>query len=493
MKNQSIWVNNIKDKTTEKLNKNIDVDVLIIGGGLTGISTSFFLKDSKLNIALIEQDRVGFGVSARTTGKLTFLQELIYQKLESNFNYDIALSYLNSQKEAIKLVIDNIKKYNIDCNLCKNSSYTFTNDEKEIPNFKKEENFFKKAKIKYTKEENIPIKYPCKYAIKVEDTYVFHPLKYILELKKICLNNNIKIYENTKAQKLEKKDNYYICYTDKYKIKAKKVVIATHYPFFVVPYFFPLKTHIEKSYITASIINENKKFNAITSTYPIKSIRYHENQDNKYILFAGKSHKLCDNLNREKEYENLIYEVKKDISNKIEYVWTNQDIMTNDNLPLIGRINKDNPNLLIGTGYNTWGMTNASLAGKILSDIILNKKNKYIELFNPNRKISIDKIKNLFLNTYLNGKAYTLTKLKKNYSWYKNRVKFEKRNGINVGIYIDNDGVEHIVRNLCPHLKCSLIFNMKDKTWDCPCHGSRFDIDGNVIEGPSVYSIKIDK
>lgn len=490
MKNQSLWTNNIKSKKLDELKSDIDVDILIIGGGLTGISAAFYLKDSNYKITLIESNRVGYGVSSRTTGKLTYLQGLIYSKLESNFNYNISKLYLDSQKYAIDLVLKNINKYNIDCNLEKNSSYTFTNDDKEISKIKKEEEFLKKADIKYMVCKDIPYNYPCKYAIKVFDTYVFHPVKYILKLKDICLDKGIEIYENTKAIKLDKQNDYYFCTTDKAKIKAKKVIISCHYPFFVIPGLIPLRTHIEKSYVCASKVSSTKDFNAITSNYPIKSFRYHSDKE-KYIIFASNSHKLCDKLNRKDEYDSLVNEMEGMINKNIKYLWTNQDIMTNDNLPLIGILKNDDPNLLIGTGYNTWGMTNGVLAGKILSDIILNQKNKYINLFNPNRPLSMDKIKNLFLNSYFNGKAFALTKFKKNYPWYKNIVKFEKRDGVNVGIYIDEKGIEHIVRNLCPHLKCSLIFNMEEKTWDCPCHGSKFDIDGNVIQGPSVYNIKI--
>ncbi len=490
MKNKSLWISGIKDESCKSLDKNICVDVLIIGGGLTGISTAFNLKDSKLNIALIESDKIGFGVSSKTTGKLTYLQELIYNKLESNFNYDTAKKYLDSQIDAINIVKENVSKYNIKCDFVKNSSYTFTNNDKEITNFKKEEKILKKANIKYEIINKLTNGYNCKYAIKVDDTYVFHPIKYIISLKNICIKNGIKIYEDTTALKLKKESNHYICETKNNKIKAKWVVVATHYPFFVIQGLIPLKTHIEKSYISASITNDIKDFNVITNSYQIKSIRYPLDKD-KYIIFATNSHKLCDNLDRKKEYNKMVNEVHKSISRDIKFIWTNQDIMTNDNLPFIGVLNKNEPNLLIGTGYNTWGMTNATIAGKVLSDIILGNKNRYIDLFDPNRKFSMDKIKNFFVNSYLNGKAYVVTKLKKNYPWYENKVRFENRNGVNVGIYTDEKGNEHIVRNLCPHMKCSLIFNMKDKTWDCPCHGSRFDIDGNVVEGPSVYGIKV--
>lgn len=164
------------------------------------------------------------------------------------------------------------------------------------------------------------------------------------------------------------------------------------------------------------------------------------------------------------------------------------DIMTSDFLPYIGSINKENT-LLLATGYNTWGMTNGSLAGKIISDIILKKPNKYITLFDPKRALNLGKIINFPLILSSNAYAFFKSKLIRQKSWYSNNVKFKKINGENVAIYIDENQKEHIVYSNCPHLKCGLIFNEVEKTWDCPCHGSRFDIDGKNIEGPSNYNI----
>ena len=175
------------------------------------------------------------------------------------------------------------------------------------------------------------------------------------------------------------------------------------------------------------------------------------------------------------------------------YKWMNMDVMTNDYIPYIGYISDDNKNCFIATGYNTWGMTNGTIASKVIYDLIINKKDKYQSLFNIKRNISIKKIKNLFVNTiFSNIKAYTFSFIRKNPSWYKNSY-ITKINGKRVGVYIDKENKKHIVSNICPHLKCFLTFNEVDKTWDCPCHGSRFDIDGNVIKGPSIYNIKIDE
>ena len=162
--------------------------------------------------------------------------------------------------------------------------------------------------------------------------------------------------------------------------------------------------------------------------------------------------------------------------------------MTIDSLPFIGKIN-GKKNMLIGTGYNTWGMTNGSLAGKILSDIILHKDNKYIDLFSPLRKLNVNAVGNIPLILGSSAYSFMKTKISKNKRWYSSNVKFETRNGKSVGIYVDESKKEHIVYNICPHMKCSLIFNEVEKTWDCPCHGSRFDLDGKSIEGPSNYNV----
>ena len=160
-------------------------------------------------------------------------------------------------------------------------------------------------------------------------------------------------------------------------------------------------------------------------------------------------------------------------------------------MPLIGQFIKKDPDLLIGTGYNTWGMTNAVLAGNILSDLILNKENKYQSLFLPYRPMNLKKVKSLIENTIYNTKSFILSKVQKYHNWYHKRVRIERRNGKTVGIYIDEKNKEHVVSNICPHLKCSLFFNFVSKTWDCPCHGSKFDIDGNRVHGPSIYNIKM--
>lgn len=486
MENKSLWQLYMRKNYTDKLSEDIETDVLIIGGGITGVTTAYFLKNSNLNIILIEKDHIGSGATAYTTGKLTYMQDLIYHKMDNN----TAKKYLESQKEAIKIVKEIINKNNIECNLELTSSYVFTDEYSKINNFKQEEKKYNELNIKYKSGNKLPIKFPCIYSLKTNSSYVFHPLKYLYSLKKILISNNIKIYENTKAIDIDNKENYYIVKTDKFAIKAKYVVIATQYPFFIIPYLTPFKTSVEKSYIIAGLVDKNKKFQAISNLKPTHSIRYYTNKNKTYILYSSGSHKVTNHICEEENYKSQVKKFKKELNSDIKYYFLNQDIMTDDGLPLIGRIN--NSNLLLATGYNKWGMTNGTIAGKILSDIILNKNNDYIELFKVNRKLNIKKVLNLTIYNYSNMKRYIISKVKTNYSFYNENVRIIVENGVKYGIYTDKYGKEYKVKNICPHMKCNLIFNNIDKTWDCPCHGSRFDKEGNVIFGPSVYNIKLE-
>ncbi len=482
MKNYSIWLDDIKDESIIKLDKDKTIDVLIIGGGITGISCAYELRKSGLKVALVEKNRIGRGVTARTTGKLTFLQELAYSNLKNLYNLDVAKKYLKSQQDAIKNVKDIIEKKHIDCSFNMVSSYVFTNLDSEEKKIRKEKEVLEEMGVKVSEHSELPDSTKVLYGISVDDTAVFNPLKYVCALKDICKRDNVDIYENTKVVDISKDNGYFVCKTESNVIKAKKVVLAVHYPYFLVPYFFPLKVTLEKSYIGAFKVEKNLLFSAITSSKPTTSIRYLDKGKDIYKFYLINSHNLAFSNNEKKNFQELMNFCK----NKKSFVWSNVDILTSDKLPFVGEINEG---LYLATGYNTWGMTNGTLAGKIISDLVCGKSNRYKQLFNPRRGLNKNSLIKFPINIVSNVKSFGGSKINSNKSWYSDRVMFIRENGKNLGIYVDEEGVEHVVNNICPHLKCSLIFNEVEKTWDCPCHGSRFDIDGKCIEGPSNYDI----
>lgn len=484
MKKTSLWLDGVIKNTSPMLQQDLEVDILIIGGGMTGISTAYHLKDSNLKICLVDQDLIAHGVSGKTTGKLTFLQELIYSKLSDKYSVDKANQYLRSQKDAIFLVKQIIKDNNIDCNYNEVASYVFTDKIKDIDKIKREKEILEKLGVEVEELNELPISIKSYCAIRVSGTAVFHPVKYLQALKEILVNKGMLIYERTKIIEIKKEANNYSCFTKNNKIIAKKVVLACHYPFFIYPFFFPLKGYLERSYISASKIDDIKNISIISAGKGTKSVRYHKSDDSYFIYLNG-SHNLNTKYNTKESFDILLKDLEQ-LKMKPNYIWTNQDIITNDHLPYIGYLRD---NLIIGTGYNTWGMTNGSIAGKIISDLILNKENEYSSLFDPKRAKPISTIFSVVNDIYSSAKPFIENKIVKNKAFYPKNVTFETRNGNAVAIYKDSKNKEHIVYNKCPHLKCSLIFNEIEKTWDCPCHGSRFNIDGKCIEGPSSYDI----
>ena len=412
MEKKPLWLENIKFDKPKKIDKDISVDVLIVGGGMTGLSTAYHLINSNLKVCVIEKNLIAHGVSSRTTGKLTYLQDNIYSKLKSN-----AKRYYESQKDAIKMVEDIISKNNIDCNYEKVESYIYTNKNNEIKTIKKEEEMLRNLNIKYKKYNKLPIDIDCKYAISVSDTAVFHPIKYLKSLKDIITKNDIDVYENSCLTDIKKINDKYVCKVNNHTITAEKIIIASHYPYFLFPFLTPLRTYIEKSYISATSIDKTKPFSAITVSQPITSIRYHQDTKN-YFIFLNGTHNLCMKHDSKDNFNLLLSDLNK-LKLKPSFIWSNHDLMSEDYLPYIGFIDK---NLLIGTGYNTWGMTNGSLAGKILSDLILKKENKYQSLFDPkrNKKLNVFKYP---LYIAFSIVSFVESKIVKNKSFYKSNVK----------------------------------------------------------------------
>lgn len=466
----TIWEEYLDKKILPSLSENIETTTLIIGGGITGLTTLYYLNN--VNTILVESNQIGYGVTKGTTGKLTFLQEDILNKLLKK-DINIALSYLQSQMKAIKLIKDIIKKENIACNFEKSSSFLIATNKKE------REKLITLAKfLKFANVDINSITEKDTFALKTDETYVFNPLKYLNYLKNKLAKQ---IYENTKIIDITKNKGYYYAKTSDNKIiKCKNIVIACHYPFFLKPLFLPLNTTIEKSYIIVKEEKENKHYNYITFKKPVLSFRYFEDNNKVYGIYLGKSHNTCysNNDNNIKKVQK-IFKIK---DSEVLYKWTNVDLKTNDYIPYIGKIKN---NMYIATGFNTWGMTNSIIGAYLISNLINVGKSEYQELFNPKRK---RKYLKFYYSVYSNIIAF-VKGFNKNKIWYKN-ISFKNVNGQRIGIYTDEAGKKHQVVAICPHLKCPLEFNAIDKTWDCPCHSSRFDIDGKCLKGPSKFNIK---
>lgn len=265
MKQKSIWTEGITNKPCPSLNEDIDVDILIVGGGIAGLMTAYHLKDENYNIVLIDKDKVGYGVTSKTTGKLTYMQGDIYSKIENMYDFTVAKKYLDSQRYAIKKAEEIIEKHQIDCNFQKVDSYIFETENAKLLN--KERDFLGRAEVPYYDQKTLPINFPCADALYAKHTATYHPLKFLMKIKDIIQESGTKIYENTTALDLDIEDDKYLIKTDHGNIKTTKLIICTHYPFFVIPGLMPFKLHQERSYALAAKA-ENQDFSAINIDNP---------------------------------------------------------------------------------------------------------------------------------------------------------------------------------------------------------------------------------
>lgn len=449
-------------------------DTIIIGSGMVGSLSAYFLKDLGQKIVILDKNEDGENASIKSTGKISYLQKDIYQKLEKYYDYETSKTYFESQKEAMNLLASIIEKEKIPCKLEKVDTYLFTKKEVNVEKIKKEKKLLESFGVECFSSDTLPIPYKIHYAIYVKDNYVFYPFEFLKKLREI-VSRKVSFQNKELVTDIKKEKDFYMVITNTNIWKAKKVIVATHYPFFLIKDLIPLRTYVKQEYITTGKVKEAPTFSAINIEEQTESIRINHNQ----FMYIGTSNKCTDKKWISDNIKKNGKKASKLFGRDSIHSYMNQDLITNDYLPFIGYVDDDNKNLFLASGFNGWGITNSVLSAKILSDMIMEKENKYQHLFRVKRISMIGSL-NMIMNGFLEAKAYI-----KNIFYQPNKIYKVKMNGKNYYLYVDENHQRHYIETKCPHLKCNLLFNQEEKTWDCPCHGSRFDLDGNVIESPS--------
>ena len=336
-------------------------------------------------------------------------------------------------------------------------------------------------------------------AVKTENQAQFHPRKYMLGLAKAIQNYGGLIFTNSLVQDVQNIEGNYKCYTDKYCITSKYVVIASHYPFINFPGFYFSKMYQSTSYAIA--IETDKKLPKgmyINSSEPVLSFRTCKQENGKDLLIiGGGNHKTGYSPDSDENYgyKYLEQQAKKIYPDcQILYKWDTRDCITLDKIPYIGEFSSFMPNMYVATGFNKWGMTSSNVAANIISDSILNAKNDYADVYNSKRLQPIKnrgEVKNMATQIYHSFISNRLNIPKESIDVIKNdNGGIIKINGTSVGIYKDTDGKIYAVNPTCTHLGCLLTWNNVDKTWDCPCHGSRFDYKGKNLYDPAFKDLE---
>ena len=542
---KSYWIDSVKENIEyKKLEENIKTDICIIGGGLTGVTTAYNLSKYKIKTVLIDKGKIGMQTSGNSTAKITSQHGLIYKYLIDSKGRDFARKYYEANEEAIKNIKNIIDSENIDCEFEYQPSYVFTQKIQDVEKIKDEveavnsfggnaklveahdipinkivgEEFVEKGNeklkisgdniekenlnlerdiIKERMKQILPIK--AMTGIKFENQAQYNPYKFITALTKICHDSGVQIYENTKAIDVDTEDNdeYYVVTLDNgCKIKTKYLVVATKYPIFNIPGFYFMKMYQSTSYAIA-MQTKQRLFEGmyINSEEPTISLRTAKYGDEYLLIVVGFDHKTGAEIDLSNSYKYL-EEVAKNLypDGKIKYRWNTEDCITLDKIPYIGEYSKMWENAFVATGFNKWGVTTSNIAARIITDKILGEKNEYAEIFKSTRLEPVKNIKEVtnMVKESVNSLVFKKLEIPQEEA---NQIqdgegKIVEVNGQKIGIYKDKNGQIYKINPVCKHLGCELSWNNLDKTWDCPCHGSRYDYMGNLIYGPSVKDLE---
>lgn len=477
------------------LDHDLTVDVAIIGGGIVGITAAYLLKDSGLKVAVLEANKISRKTTGHTTAKITMQHGLIYNKLVANFGEEKALQYKEANENAIEFIRKLVHDKNIDCDFSKRSAYVYTQSEKYIEQIEREVETAVRLGIKAHFRDKIPLPFDVKGAVEFEDQAQFHPLKYLLALAKDIPNDRCNIFENTQAVDIEEGEPNIIKTRNGARVNANYIIIASHFPMYDGLGLYFTRIYVEKSYIITAKIQEDFPAGIfINAEEPTRSLRSQKYNGEEIILVAGEHHKTGSETNTNVHYDNLGAFAKETFNVKeILHRWSTQDCMTPDGLPYIGYLTSKTPTILVATGFGKWGMTNGTAAARILTDLIILKDSPYAPVFNPSRFNLVASGKKLVTeNLDVVGKLISgkLSIVPTEIELKPGEAKVAKIDGERVGVYRDHDNNLHIVDITCTHLGCELVWNEAETTWDCPCHGSRFNYDGENIEGPAFNRLK---
>ncbi|BCN30223.1 FAD-dependent oxidoreductase [Anaeromicropila herbilytica] len=488
---KSYWLNMPPHTSYPTLSEDIDVDVAIVGGGITGITTAYFLNKQGLKVVILEADRILHGTTGHTTAKITSQHGLIYNKIKNKISEELARQYADANESAIRTIENIMKDHNIECDFYEQSAYVYTQQDNYIDRIQSEASFASSLGIKATFINKIPLPIDIKAAVRFEKQAQFHPLKFLYPLADEFTKYGGKIYEQSRVVNLEQHSTYTLMTSNMKKVNARQVIIASHYPFYNKHGLYFSRIYPERSYVVAITAKDNYPGGMyITAEEPGISFRSQISDQGELIFVGGEHHKTGQGEETTHHYDTLLNVAKETFTvQDVPYRWSTQDCMTIDNIPYVGHLTSNTPNLYIATGYGKWGMTNSVASAMILKDLIVNGKSEWQDVYTPSRHTISASTKNFVVENINVAKELIKGKfgpLPTNIDIEVGEGKITELNGHRAGIYKDETGDLHVVNTTCPHMGCEINWNAAEKTWDCPCHGSRFSYTGEVIEGPTV-------
>jgi glycine/D-amino acid oxidase-like deaminating enzyme/Rieske Fe-S protein len=473
---------------------NVIYDVVIVGGGITGLVTGLRLQEAGKKCLILEAWNIGFGTTGGTTAHLNTLLDVPYSTIIKNFGEEGAKLVALAAREGVDLLHENVKRYTIDCELEESDALLYAQNDQQIKVLGEIYDACKTVGLDVNYQSVLPADIPFESAMSVKRQAKFHPLKYIQALAHEFENLGGHLFEHTRVETVEEDDILRIK-TNATEFRSHSLVYATHIPPGVN--ILHLRCMPYRSYAMAVKIEGEYPQELLYDMYdPYHYIRSQKINGETYLIVGGEDHKTAHEENTEKCFLHLENYIRKhfqvtEISNK----WSSQYYEPVDGLPYIGHFPGHAKNVFVATGFGGNGMTYSHVAAITLSRLLLGEPTEYEKLFSPARMKPVAGFASFVehnadvVNQFV-GKWFASEKLEEVVGLAPGEGKVVQYHGETIALNKDHEGHLHAVSPVCTHMKCAVAWNLSEQSWDCPCHGARYNQDGDVLNGPASKSLE---
>lgn len=486
----SLWIDTTPPTNFPTLGNGLTVDIAIIGGGIAGLTAATLLKAQGKTVAVLEAEHIVQGVTGFTTAKVTSLHTLIYDRLIRHFGTEKARAYADANQAAIEQIASLVREKQIDCDFARTEAYTYTEADDEVEQIRAEVEAALKLGLPAAFTDETPLPFPVKAAVRFDYQAQFHSRKYLLALAGDIPGDGSYIFENTRVTELADGEPCLIT-TERGTITARDVIIASHFPFNDKT-LYAFRLHSHRSYVLAVRAEGTVPRGMFISTKPSHTVRVHPTENGDLLLIGGEGHKSGEGGDTVARYQRLEQWARERFNvQSVEYHWSTQDNQTLDGVPYVGRATPLSQHVYVATGFGGWGMTNSTVAGMLLCDLILGRENPWAEVYDPNRT-NLTSVPEAVKQTVDIAEHFIGDRLTKETpeSIVPGEGKIVNTQGGKVAMYKAEDGTICSLSPVCTHMGCFVQWNAAEKSWDCPCHGSRFAVNGQVLHGPAIYDLE---
>jgi glycine/D-amino acid oxidase-like deaminating enzyme/nitrite reductase/ring-hydroxylating ferredoxin subunit len=496
----SLWVDTAPETDYPRLQGEESCEVVVIGAGITGLATAAFLDEAGIDVTVLEAGRVARGATGYTTAKLSSLHGLIYTQLRSRFGEDGARTYGEANQAGLERIVALSQEGGIDCDLRRRANYTFAESPQGAEAVEQEASIAAALGLPASFVTETPLPFPVAGAVRFADQAEFHPRKFAVGLAERLSGRGCDIFERSPALQVNEGNRCRV-ETAHGAVTVDRVVVATHFPFLDRGLFFA-RMHPERSYsVAVRIPGAVPDGMFITASSPTRSIRAHPVGGGELLLVGGEGHKVGQGGPTTERYRRLVdYARERFDASSVEYRWSTQDNITVDGAPYIGPLAPRSRRIYTATGFRKWGLAQGVAAAMILADALLGRDNPWASFYDSNRFKPLAAASDLIKENANVGFHFFADRLTRrararplDLEPGQGKVVSENLRQIAVSRNADGDGRDGgyvAVSARCTHMGCIVNWNDAERTWDCPCHGSRFAPEGAVLQGPAVRPLE---